>query len=52
MKFVKAAGLFVIIYLMFRTMSVFMHIRMSGWQFIVFTIVLAGIAAFFLDRRS
>ena len=26
-------------------------LRQSGWQFIVFTIVLAGIAAFFLDRR-
>ena len=52
MKWLKAAGLFVIIYLMFRAMSIFLHVRMSGWQFIIFVIVLAGIASFFLDRRS
>ena len=27
------------------------HPRMSGWQFIVFVIVLAGIASFLLDRK-
>ena len=52
MKLLKAVGLFVIIYLMFRAMSVFLHVRMSGWQFIVFVIVLAGIASFFLERKS
>ena len=52
MKLLKAAGLFVIIYLMFRAMSVFLHVRMSGWQFIVFVLVLAAIAEFFFSRKA
>lgn len=52
MKLAKAAGLFIVIYLMFRAMSVFLHVRMSGWQFIVFVLVLAGIAEFFIGRKA
>lgn len=51
MRLLKAAGLFVIMYLMFRAMSIFLHVRMTGWQFIVFTLVLAAIAAYFLDHH-
>lgn len=51
MKALRAVVFFVVIFLMFRAMSVFLHVRMSGWQFIVFVIVLAGIASFLLDRK-
>lgn len=33
-------GVFIFLYLVFRTMLVLVSVRMTGWQFIVFIIVL------------
>lgn len=44
------AVFFSLLYLFFRKMFVWMHVSMSGWQFIAFIIVLAAIAEWMVWR--
>ncbi|MBX7219814.1 MAG: hypothetical protein K1Y36_07700 [Blastocatellia bacterium] len=41
---------FALLYFFFRKMMVWMHVSMSGWQFIIFVVVLFGIAEFARTR--
>ncbi len=44
------AFFFGLLYLLFKKMMVWMHVSMSGWQFIVLILVLAGIAELIVTR--
>lgn len=46
------AVLFALLYLFFRKMMVWMHVSMTGWEFIVFIIVLAGMAEYVMYRMK
>lgn len=48
----RFVGIFFLLYLVFSRMSVWMHVRMSGWEFIVFTIVLALIVEYVVERMG
>jgi hypothetical protein len=50
LNIVRFIGVFVILYFVFSQMMVFMHVSMKGWEFILFTVVLAGIVEFVVLR--
>jgi hypothetical protein len=48
----RFGGIFFLLYLVFSRMFVMMHVHMTGWQFIVFVIVLAGIVEYIIERMK
>ena len=44
-------GVFIFLYLVFRTMLVLISVRMTGWQFIVFIVVLAVIVEYIVEKK-
>ena len=46
----RFAGIFLILYMVFGRMTTWMHVRMDGWQFIIFTIVLALIVEYMVEK--
>lgn len=47
----RFTGVFVLLYLVFRTMLVLISVRMTGWQFIVFIVVLAVIVEYIVEKK-
>ncbi|MBT9547550.1 MAG: hypothetical protein IV090_19300 [Candidatus Sericytochromatia bacterium] len=50
--FLRFGGVFFLLYLVFSRMLVLMHVNMTGWQFIVFVIVLTGIVEYIIERMD
>lgn len=48
----RFAGIFFLLYLVFSRMLVLVHVRMTGWQFIVFVIVLALIVEYIIEKKG
>ena len=48
----RFAGVFFLLYLVFKQMLVLIHVNMTGWQFIVFIIVLTGIVEYIIGRMD
>lgn len=48
----RFSGIFLILYMVFSRMTTWMHVRMNGWQFIVFTIVLALIVDYLVEKMG
>ncbi len=49
---IRFAGIFLLFYLVFNRMMIWMHVRMSGWQFIVFMIVLALMVEYAVEKMN
>ena len=43
-------GVLFVLFLLFKAMFIFLRVSMTGWQFIVFVIVLAGIVDYFVEK--
>lgn len=50
--FLRFAGVFFLLYMVFSRMLVMMRVTMTGWQFIVFVIVLTGIVEYIIERMD
>lgn len=48
----RFGGVFFLLYLVFSRMLVLMHVSMTGWQFIVFIIVLTAIVEYIIERMD
>lgn len=48
----RFGGIFLMLYMVFSTMRIFMTVHMSGWQFIIFIIVLTGIVEYIIERMN
>lgn len=46
----RFVGVFAILYMVFSRMGVWMHVHMSGWQFIAFTLLLALIVEYMVTK--
>jgi hypothetical protein len=48
----RFAGVFFLLYLVFKKMMVLVHVNMTGWQFIAFIIVLALIVEYIIEKKG
>jgi hypothetical protein len=48
----RFVGIFGILYMVFSRMTTWMHVHMNGWQFIVFTITLALIVEYMVEKHG
>lgn len=48
----RFGGIFLMLYMVFSTMRIFVSVRMTGWQFIIFIIVLTGIVEYIIERMN
>lgn len=48
----RFAGVFFLLYLVFNRMFIWIHVNMTGWQFIAFIIVLAAIVEYMIERMD
>lgn len=50
--FLRFTGVFLLLNMVFSQMRVWMHVNMSGWQFIVFILVLALIVEAMVQKTA
>ena len=50
-KLLRFLALFAILFLFVGGINLIVRVYMTGWQFIILVLVLAGIADFFVERR-
>lgn len=48
----RFAGVFFLLYLVFSKMMVWVHVSMTGWQFIAFVIVLTMIVEYIIEKKG